>query len=81
MNSIPVISLHDYRTKGLSGVDCDALAHTCKDHGLFIVTQHGGEGAVDNALKQAREFFALPKAQKKKCREGRKIRSVILTGN
>ena len=81
MNSIPVISLHEYRTKGLSGVDCDALAHACKDHGFFIVEQHGGERAVDNALKQAREFFALPKAQKKKCREGRKIRSVILTGN
>ena len=81
MNSIPVISLHDYRTKGLSGVDCDALAHACKDHGFFIVEQHGGERAVDNALKQAREFFALPTAKKKKCREGRKIRSVILTGN
>ena len=37
MNSIPVISLHDYRTKGLSGVDCDALAHACKDHGFFII--------------------------------------------
>ena len=43
MNSIPVISLHDYRTKGLSGVDCDALAHACKDHGFFIVGQHGGD--------------------------------------
>ena len=72
MNSIPVISLHDYRTKGLSGVDCDALAHACKDHGFFIVGQHGGERAVDNALKQAREFFALPKAQKKEVQRGEK---------
>ena len=47
------------------------------DHGFFIVEQHGGERAVDNA--QTSRNFCVTEAREKKA-EG-KIRSVILTGN
>ncbi|CAH9116382.1 unnamed protein product [Cuscuta epithymum] len=65
-NEIPIISL-----KGIDDVNgrrveiCDQIVKACEDWGIFQVVDHGVDaGLVSEMTRLARDFFALPAAEK-----------------
>ena len=81
MISIPVISLHDYRTKGLSVSIAKQLRTLARIMDFLLLSSMEVNGPAIMHSNKPENFLRYPKPRKKKCREGRKIRSVILTGN
>ncbi|NCF31957.1 MAG: hypothetical protein GWP50_00130 [Proteobacteria bacterium] len=61
---VPTVNLADFLASGLSGIDQQALARACEDHGFFLLEGHGKEALVAQVFAQAQGFFAQPKAMK-----------------
>ncbi|MFT5579977.1 MAG: isopenicillin N synthase-like dioxygenase [Paraglaciecola psychrophila] len=59
MNTVPTIDLHNIDDHSLSALDA-----ACRDHGFFLLKNHGLEQQVAETKAQCEAFFALPRTQK-----------------
>jgi len=59
MNNVPTIDLDNIDDTALRDLDA-----ACRDHGFFLLKNHGLEQQVADAKAQCEAFFALPRDQK-----------------
>lgn len=62
-SQVPLISLQFAEESGEGLVE---LNKACQQHGFFLLTDHGLDGAIDAMWTASREFFALPSATKRR---------------
>ncbi|KAG0453033.1 hypothetical protein HPP92_025697 [Vanilla planifolia] len=69
-NEIPVVSLagiDDEGEGGQRGEICRRVAAACEEWGMFQVVNHGIDaGLIDDMMRLARDFFALPPEEKRR---------------
>ncbi len=61
MPNVPTIDLANVDQAALDQID-----QACRDHGFFLVVNHGLEGHLTNLQRAAEKFFAQPMAAKRK---------------
>jgi len=59
MPTVPTIDLSNVDAAALAAID-----QACLDHGFFKVKGHGLNDEIDEMWREARRFFALPRAIK-----------------
>jgi len=59
MNSVPTIDFNNIDASALRALDA-----ACRDHGFFLLKNHGLEHEVAQTKTQCEAFFALPREQK-----------------
>ena len=62
-SQVPLISLQSAEE---SGEGLAELSKACQQHGFFLLTDHGLDGAIDAMWAASRKFFALPSATKRR---------------
>ncbi len=64
MKNVPTISLAAFRAGELTADDWQALDTACRDHGFFILTDHGADSVVRNMWQASRAFFTSDRGVK-----------------
>ena len=61
---VPVVDLSDEAVRNADPKALCALDAACRDHGFFLIINHGLEGVIDNMWNHAATFFATPREQR-----------------
>ena len=61
MHTVPVIDMHDPGVRDGSPAALEALDAACRDHGFFLLVNHGLEDAIEDMWASARTFFDSPR--------------------